>query len=801
MVNLWDYGNGFALRKNSDLESKPMRKEKGLVILAVLGILAILGLVFLSLHWMTRQRNLQSHKIYFMEVSRTLAESGLQILLRALRDTGKPPGERELLSLLQNPNFNKKNFYGFFLQDIRKLQTHHSESELTHEQIFDWLEPPYQNLLKNLRQKLPGSSLDFKISFSASPFFPNSAMKDPVEKIVRLNLECTGSYQGTSRKATLSRDLRVYNLLAPLTSKFTFYQKSFAGGTYNRLVTNLYGQPIRNPQGDLKYPDNAYPLILINGPTNPGQGIPTDLELLKGRGGSGPLAFEHLTDPSEIERSREAIIKRGFLFFGPQPQVDTGTVLNLTPGLEPSAFGEYFHLFNINQDGGAHTYPAIQFTNIPNYLEQRLEIINHFPPEEGGSQSLEGKADIYSLYEGFYEPDATTNFAKNPSEAGIIKTGYSAFSSLIHPFGTYLYPSRAYTMGAAFQAIAKISSIGVDRLISDQDEGSQSQCWRSPVPKRDGTALYLYQTPRSGFENPILGITLDPIRRTMANKNFIENCLEPETISLPGDFIYPTLFPDYKSYQTHMSGILTIPLNHILDYPHYTHKVIPPSGHESFKSFMFPPFDKGSLLKLPERFEESWVIQESQLHSKSSIYLEGDINQFEPDQWQLARSFFEFQSFEEMAELGFITDSGSEFHLNGRGHQLFLNGDFRLDKPLRVLDHTNLYVSENCELPPVKTEFYFNLSCNKIALANPKGIHQEAIYRVFLNARSSLSKKDANLAVSILGGIAMHHLEPSVFQAPTVVTYNHVYSPLEAGRDLLYRMALDDHNLSWSLEI
>jgi len=778
-----------------------MRRKKGLVILAVLGILAILGLVFLSLHWMTRQRNLESHKIYFLEVSRTLAESGLQILLRALRDSGKIRSERDLSILLQSQNFHKESFYGFFLQPIQRLLSGGPSSELSHQQILDRLDASFKNLLENLSEKLPGSSLEFRVHLTASPFFPNSPLKDPVEKIVRLTLVCTGHYRGTNRKASVSRDLRVYNLLAPLTSKFTFYHKSFAGGKYNRLVTNLYGQPVLDARGEFKYPDNAFPMILINGPTQSGQGIPTDTELLGGRGGSGPLAFEHLTDPSEIERSREAILRRGFLFFGPQNGVDTGTVLNLTPGLEPSAFGEYFHLFNVNQDGGAHSYPSIQFTNLPAYLENSLNIVNRFSIQDGGPRILSGKADIYTLYEGFYEPDATTNFAKNPGEAGIIKTGYSAFSSLIHPFGTYAFPSRAYTVGAAFQAMAKLSSIGVDRLDTGQDESNQSYCWNSPVPKRDGTALYLFQTTENGFESPIPGITLDTVRKTLSNKNFIENCTEPETLNPPPDFGYGNIFPDYQSYRTHMSGILAVPLNHILDYPHYTHKVIPPPGHENFRAFMFPPYDKNSLLKLPATFEESWGIKKTNLHPENSFYFKGDVNQFEPDRWQLMRTFFEIQNIADLIDLGLLKSTPAAYLLNGRGHQLYLEGDFILDKPLIVEDHTNLYVAGNCQLPPVDTEFYFNLSCHRITLANPGLGDAETVFRAFLNARSSLGKKEPSFPVSILGGIAMHQLEANVFHTPTVVTYNPLFSPLEPGRDLFYRMALDDRNLEWSLQI
>ena len=79
--------------------------------------------------------------------------------------------------------------------------------------------------------------------------------------------------------------------------------------------------------------------------------------------------------------------------------------------------------------------------------------------------------------------------------------------------------------------------------------------------------------------------TLNPITQTMDNlhkvrpeANGVVNVCdnEPLTISVGAEFNYDEMFSTYEQYSNFMSKIENLPINHTLDYPHYTHEVIPP---------------------------------------------------------------------------------------------------------------------------------------------------------------------------------------------------------------------------------
>ena len=94
----------------------PTRSNRGFIIFVVTGIVAILGLTLISLNWMTRQQNVQSHKSLYNETARISAEAGLQLLIRAIREGIQTPSEADIERISKTRNYHEKSFYGFFLQ-------------------------------------------------------------------------------------------------------------------------------------------------------------------------------------------------------------------------------------------------------------------------------------------------------------------------------------------------------------------------------------------------------------------------------------------------------------------------------------------------------------------------------------------------------------------------------------------------------------------------------------------------------------------------------------------------------------
>ena len=124
------------------------------------------------------------------------------------------------------------------------------------------------------------------------------------------------------------------------------------------------------------------------------------------------------------------------------------------------------------------------------------------------------------------------------------------------------------------------------------DEIEQARCLRVPsVQQRDGRMAILREATEEGWEGT-REFTLNPLIKTMDNLhrlrpepdgyiNVCEN--EPETISVDSQFNYDAMFLNYEQYSNFMSRIEKLPINHTIDYPHFTNEVYttkrPPKFH------------------------------------------------------------------------------------------------------------------------------------------------------------------------------------------------------------------------------
>ncbi len=783
----------------------PTRSNRGFIIFVVTGIVAILGLTLISLNWMTRQQNVQSHKSLYNETARISAEAGLQLLIRAIREGIQTPSEADIERISKTRNYHEKSFYGFFLQSTDSLVNPLVNNQLNHPKIMDLFPKNLKIIHENYQKMTPGLNLEYLINLESNSLYSNieggHVLQDQVEKKLNLELICAATYLGTTKKFRLKKSLIVYNLISPIISKFTFFHKSSIGNRYNKLVTNLLGKPILNEEGDFKYKYN-FPLILINGPVSGNSKTPVDSILLSGKGGVGFENMTHLSDKEELDRSKAAILERGFLYFGPGDE----NFLKLTPGSDPAGWGEYFHLFNPYIGKNPNTYPA-QIINSPEFFQQS-QIVRNGDPINSETQ---GSAILQSVYEGFYEPDFYVQNRPDPSH--YILSGYSAFSSLIHPFGSYLAFSRAYTVGNAYRSIVKISSVGVDRIDTPNDEMEQAVCLEvDSVQQRDGRMAILKEATIEGWEGS-REFTLTPLTRTMDNLHKMRPVSngpalicegEPQTIIVGPEFNYDSMFSGYEEYANFMSRVERLPINHTLDYPHFTHEVIPPNDHQSFKQFMFPPHEKERLYESADDNSESWSLAPSEFTPQGSLYLQGNPDDFNVDEFRAAHQYYSLKNSSDgnksLQEEGFLKISSGHYVLNTQGQLLKIDGNLTFDRKVIVEDHSALLVTGICSLEEILSNYYFSLQCGEISFRDSD---RGTGYNVdgFLNAERAISKENPMTPISIQGGIAMQKLDFTMFQAPTTVIYDMSYSPLESNYKFFYRMVMDDHNREWQAQI
>ncbi len=779
--------------------------NRGFVLLVITGIIATLGLVLVTLSWMTRQQNAQSHKSLYNEVARTSAEAGLQLLVRAIREGIKTPSEAELQRMSLSDNFHQNSFYGFFLQNSPKLADNLKNSQLSHTTIINLFPKNLKRIHDRYQELTPGLTIEYTLHIESKSLYSQTIgetiLKDKIEKKLNLELVCAATFKGTTKKHQFKKFINVYNLISPITSKFTFFHKSSVGNQYNKLITNLLGKPILDQFGNFKYPNN-YPLVLINGPLNDNPKTPGDSFLLSGKNGNNFENMNHLSYLDEIEKSKEAILRRGFLYFGP----GDNNILRLTPGSDPNGWGEYFHLFNPMIGNSPNTYPA-QIVNSPDFFQRSHLVRNNEPL----NSETYGTAILQSLYEGFYEPDVYTQNRPDPSHN--ILSGYSAYSSLIHPFGTYLAFNRAYTVGNAYRSIVKISSVGIDRIDTPDDENEQALCLKVPsVQNRDGRIAFLREATEEGWEGN-RDFTLNPITQTMDNLhkirpepdgtiNLCEN--EPQTISVGPEFNYDAMFPSYEQYNNFMSRIEKLPINHTIDYPHYTHQVIPPSDHENFTQFMFAPYEKDRLYEFSDNDEETWPLSPSEFSPQGSLYLQGKPDDFEVDEFRNAQQYFSLSGLSDGIDIlqkeDYLKPSTGYYLLNTHGHLVKVDGNLTLDKKVLVEDHSALIVSGTCFVKEISSKYYFSLHCGQIVFLQNEA-NRDYNVDAYINSERTISKQNPMTGISIQGGIAMDSLDFTMFQAPTTVIYNETYSPIETNYKYFYRIVMDDHNRDWRGQI
>lgn len=790
-------------------------KHKGFILFAVLGVLSVLGMLFYTIHRQSSQRNLEAHRHYFNESSRTLSQAGIQLFNGAFREGTKTPSDFELKNLIRTNNIQNNSFYGLFLLDIPKLMNflqadgnNPEKRELKHDQIMKYFPNEYLKMYDNLISYYPGSTLTFKLVLTPKTLYTKQtaadlkddppALQDYVEKFIDLEFCAGATYRSTSKSTCTNKSFKVYNLYNPVLNKFTFFHKSPIGSYYNNFIATSSGRP---------HSDNTlFPLMLTNGPYDNPQ-VPDDQMILGQLGDNkDPGDLSALTRSSSIKKSKESIYRRGYLFFG----MGDNNQIKMTHGFTRSgelkdenySAGQFFHLYNPalgnpkdDDDGGANSPQIVPFKK-PDFFKKTAPALSHHSIEPL-EREIQAMPMLYNSYLGYYDPPER-GYEEYVPQA-------NKFSSLIHPFGTDFNPSRAKTVGPANFHVVKMVRYLLDTNEGSEDEDQLRPCSSDDIFPADADLGVIPYSTESRYKTHMR------LKIPVSFYGGLSDCDAPIKFSVGEDWTIPFIFPEFQDYQEYMSKEKLIPMNETLDYPHFSHSVIPPDGHSEFEGYMFPNLYQGvdpkkeidpDFMPSNDTLIEIWPLEESPLRSKDSFYVNGLVSDFTDSSFLSSaidsHNFYSpYSSIEQLEEDGILYQSANKYILDGKGMQIEYIGDLTLDKDILVQNHTNIVVKGNCFLAPIESAFYTAFTCEDITLLpSPNYIKDIYVYDAFLNANKTITKALSSKGAYIFGGIAMNNLNSSVFHNSTQVQYNMDYSPFEPQRDMFYRMVLSDQIIS-----
>ena len=535
-------------------------KSKGFILFVVLGILTILGILFYAIHQRSGQRNLEAHRHYFNESSRTLAQAGIELFNGAFRTGIKTPTSLRLVNLLKNNKIHQDSFYGLFLLDIPKLNKvlkKHPDDDskriLYHKKLLSYFSSDYKNMYKNLLKYYPKSDLTFNLTIEALPLYgansfedyqiDEEAFQDYVEKFVKLQFCAKVIYKNTSKSTCIDKSFKVYNLYNPVLSKFTFFHKKNSSHSFNSCVTLQSGRPYKTP----------IPLILNNGPYNNSE-IPDD-QMILGKLGDNKNndQLEILTLPSSIKQSKDSIYRRGYLFFGEEGASDIKMTNGFTSFYEFKnknySLGQFFHLYNpakigtIDPDNGGASSP--QFL-IEQEFTSKERLITSTHSQEPKERESYGNILLSKQYIGYYKQKLLDLKEKEKS-------------SSIHPFGTDFSPSRAKTVGVANLIVEQVVSYFLDADSTDNDEKKLQICSANKIYQSDAFLGIIPQATLFNYQTKM------KIKNPNAIYASLVDCDPAISYALNEQWQIPFIFPEYSDYQKYMSKTLKIPMNETLD--------------------------------------------------------------------------------------------------------------------------------------------------------------------------------------------------------------------------------------------
>ncbi len=577
---------------------RPRLRRRGFLLYLLLGMLAVVGILLVSLDQLARQRNRLAHRSEWGRVAEGLADgtaSYLQYLFRFAAHEGAVPA-----SALAVPLANEA-LYGFLLQPADDLEASFARTRLD-TFLERWFGPDWRTPVSDLEATFPGSKVTLEMALEADPLHPGPAFSDPIEKTVRLGLSARADYRGVVRTAKRSWTVKVTHPFPPAVSKFTLFVDNVPGGgeAFNVYENESSGASTGSPV--------QAPFVLWNTPVEDR----TDLDRIADHG----TLVEAGRPWGDQDAVRAALDDRGWVYLGTGPG-NPGTVpLNLTAGptlAEPGGgHGEFFQLYDPVRYGAQPTYFRL-IAGAPNFFQA--------PITDGTGNQL--KAFVNFLFWGF-----ESSGSHDLEDAGLGSTLTTKRSSILHPFGSTVDPSRTRVLGPVTRRFVRFSYLAVDRKAGPDAAGPDDEdiqianrdaaglAGSFPIRDRDSVdPIFAYvpdaaaweadlrrsetsgETPLHLYPLPVTGSSLPPPE----NRNFAVDSdgdgfkdviLDPGHPTVPLDpnlFRYRTMFPDgyddqgggRPGYRRFMSRVMEVPFPQVLDYMAYS-GMIPPEEHPAF---------------------------------------------------------------------------------------------------------------------------------------------------------------------------------------------------------------------------
>lgn len=407
-----------------------MRRQAGVVMILVIVLGGVLLLLGLTLHQYAIRQEANIHHITSGEVAHFLAESGLSVSIRSIRDALRAAGvdgdekNRELTRLLTQPG------------------------NLPDTSLMPLLKDSWNEDLKGFAAEVDRSA-SIKIEVWLREFQPTetdpAVWADPCARSGYLSIEATGEYKGVRRVLTVKRRVSVANMLPPVVSKFTLHVADAERGQEGRynIIRNDYAGGIT---------DGPRPLICLNHDTPESQ-----------------LEQKPLAEALSTNIPADAWKKRGWIYLGGRR-----VRLQITSGA--GSMGEIFHFYDV---GNVNTFQAVRFRTPTAQLPELFSRPAELPIDKDPLRQTSYTLGHGFVIEGFHDKSSRADHDAM-YQGGILsskeKTVYGAQSSQLHIFGEARkgFQSRTKVIGnvvAAFPRFANIDVTPEDAGIARQFSG------------------------------------------------------------------------------------------------------------------------------------------------------------------------------------------------------------------------------------------------------------------------------------------------------------------------------------------
>ncbi len=419
------------------------RQVRGFVIYLVLGLLAFLVLLALFVLRDLRHRDVWTHRYSSGEIALNLARAGLANMLFSLRQSLAP-------CQIEPQNLARAPLYAFLLQDCEAIEraveqgrsAGGDDSALVRQLLGDGAMEPTIRLLSRYR----GSRLTLWVRFDARPLHGDGSKpgdvtrrySDPVEKEISLRVVSTAEVDTALRTVWSEKAIRVYDLLLPVTPRFTAFARASAKGSaaINDLACDASGRPSQpgDPGPTVLYHDNPKmaPALKLPQPHQP-----------------------------------------GWLCMGDDP-----VVFKLTAGGLPA--GEDFHLCSTGEKPQGRT------------VDHAPQTLTSARPNDPGHPGEQQAPMLQAACWGYHDGMDPLLLFSRPD--------FTELSSRLHLFGTAAVPSPTRVYGMATQGLALYSDLAIDRDATGKDEADQKASCGLELKQRESIDPFLRTVTAAQFD-------------------------------------------------------------------------------------------------------------------------------------------------------------------------------------------------------------------------------------------------------------------------------------------------------------